>query len=213
MNSQDLINVLATGLEPVPKHASSRRNVLLLLAGVVISLLLLSLIYGLRPDLREASQQLAFWIKLGVPLTNAILGLAIVLALAYPGRRPGVAYWLLSVPVLLLWGWAMWIWLAAEPAQRMELLWGNTWKVCVMNITFLAVPVALASLAVLRHLAPTRPVLTGGLAGWFAGGVGAGVYALHCPEMAAPFLAVWYVLGMLVPTVIMAYVGHRCLRW
>ena len=40
----------------------------------------------------------------------------------------------------------------------------------------------------------------GAAAGWLAGGVGAAAYALHCPEMDAPFLAVWYVLGMCVPT-------------
>lgn len=213
MNSHDLINMLATELQPVPRHAVAKRNTLVLLTGVLVSLILLCLIFGVRQDLPQASQQLAFWIKLGVPLSNALLGLSIVLALAYPGQRPRVAYWLLTLPILCLWGWALWVWTGTTPSLRMGLLWGSTWKVCVMNITLLAVPVAIASLLVLRHLAPTRPILTGALAGWFAGGVGAGVYALHCPEMAAPFLAVWYVLGMLLPTVIMAYLGHRWLRW
>lgn len=213
MNSHDLINMLATGLEPVPRHAVSKRNVLILLAGAVVSLMLLCLIYGLRTDLQAASTQLAFWIKLGVPLSNAIIGLTLVLLLAYPGTRPRLGYALLSLPLLLLWGWAIGTWIETPPALRMDMLWGSTWKVCVLNITFLAVPVGIASLIVLRHMAPTRPILAGAIAGWFAGGVGAGVYALHCPEMAAPFLAVWYVLGMLVPTVIMAFVGHRWLRW
>jgi hypothetical protein len=39
------------------------------------------------------------------------------------------------------------------------------------------------------------------------------VYALHCPELAAPFLAIWYLLGMLIPTAIGAWLGPRPLRW
>jgi hypothetical protein len=43
--------------------------------------------------------------------------------------------------------------------------------------------------------------------------VGATVYCLHCPEMAAPFVSVWYLLGMLIPAVVGAACGRRVLRW
>jgi hypothetical protein len=46
-----------------------------------------------------------------------------------------------------------------------------------------------------------------------AGGAGAAVYALHCPELQAPFLAVWYVLGMAIPVAAGALLGPRLLRW
>lgn len=36
---------------------------------------------------------------------------------------------------------------------------------------------------------------------------------LHCTEMQAPFLAVWYVLGILIPTGAGALLGSRLLRW
>jgi hypothetical protein len=39
------------------------------------------------------------------------------------------------------------------------------------------------------------------------------VYALHCPELAAPFLAVWYVLGMAIPVLVGAALGRWLLRW
>jgi len=39
------------------------------------------------------------------------------------------------------------------------------------------------------------------------------VYALHCPEMAAPFLFIWNGLGMLAPAAIGAAMGPRLLRW
>jgi hypothetical protein len=39
------------------------------------------------------------------------------------------------------------------------------------------------------------------------------VYALHCPEMAAPFIGIWYLLGMLIPAAVGAAIGARALRW
>ncbi|HWT72548.1 MAG TPA: NrsF family protein, partial [Oxalicibacterium sp.] len=38
-------------------------------------------------------------------------------------------------------------------------------------------------------------------------------YCLHCPELAAPFVGFWYVLGMLIPTAAGALLGPRVLRW
>ena len=53
----------------------------------------------------------------------------------------------------------------------------------------------------------------GAAAGALAGGVGAAVYALHCPELSAPFIAVWYVSGIAVPVLVGALLGRRLLRW
>jgi len=39
------------------------------------------------------------------------------------------------------------------------------------------------------------------------------VYAFHCPELALPFLAIWYVAGMALPVVAGALLGPRVLRW
>ena len=65
----------------------------------------------------------------------------------------------------------------------------------------------------MKGLAPTRPALAGAASGLLAGALGALVYALHCPEMAAPFLGIWYLLGMLIPAVVGAMVGPLLLRW
>jgi hypothetical protein len=65
----------------------------------------------------------------------------------------------------------------------------------------------------LRQLAPTRLTLAGALAGLFAGGAGAFVYAFHCPETAAPFVALWYSAGILLTAGLGALLGPRLLRW
>jgi hypothetical protein len=213
MKTDELIEMLATGVEPVAQHANEKALGQALLAGAFISLLLLITIYGIRPDLSSVSTSFAFWMKLGVPLSSALMALVFVIRLSRPGRSGHAAYWLLPLPVAVLWLWAIASWLGTDASQHADMIWGKTWRVCIMNITLLAVPVGALTLLTLRNLAPTRPALTGALAGWLAGSSGASIYALHCPEMAAPFLAIWYVLGMLVPTAIMAYVGHRSLRW
>ena len=213
MKTDDLINMLSTGVEPIQHHTNEKRIIQALLAGAAISFLLLIAIYGIRPDLRAVSTSFAFWMKLGVPLTSAIMALMFVITLSYPGKFPKLDYWVLSLPVVALWIWAISTWVSADASHHADMVWGNTWRVCILNITFLAMPVGALTWLALRSLAPTQPVLTGAIAGWLAGSTGASIYALHCPETAAPFLAVWYVLGMLVPTAIMAYVGHRSLRW
>jgi hypothetical protein len=76
-----------------------------------------------------------------------------------------------------------------------------------------AVPLFIAFLWVLRDLAPTRLRLAGAAAGFAAGSLGALVYSFHCPELAAPFLATWYLLGMLIPTSLGAWLGPRLMRW
>jgi len=65
----------------------------------------------------------------------------------------------------------------------------------------------------IRGLAPTRLRLAGAAAGLLSGAVGALVYCLHCPELEAPFLGFWYLLGMLIPTAVGALLGPRLLRW
>ena len=70
-------------------------------------------------------------------------------------------------------------------------------------------PALAACLWALKGAAPTRLAWSGAGAGLLAGALGTLVYALHCPEMAAPFLAVWYLLGMAIPTAVMAYPVSR----
>jgi hypothetical protein len=111
--------------------------------------------------------------------------------------------WLLSAYALL----------GAPPSERVELVMGSTWEYCLYYVPTLSVPVLVATLWAMRGLAPTRLSLAGAAAGLLAGAIGALIYALHCPEMEAPFIGVWYVAGMLIPTVAGALLGPIVLRW
>jgi hypothetical protein len=111
--------------------------------------------------------------------------------------------WLLAIVALT----------GAEPAFRSQLVWGSSWRVCPFNIALLSLPAFVASLWALKQLAPTRLRLAGGASGLVAGSLGALVYGLYCSEFAAPFLGVWYVIGVLIPTLVGIAIGPKVLRW
>jgi hypothetical protein len=119
----------------------------------------------------------------------------------------------MAAPVLMLWLLAVSVWLAAAPTQRAELIFGATWKTCPFNIALISVPLFAATLWVVKGLAPTRLALGGAGAGLLAGALSALVYALHCPESTAPFIAIWYSLGIAIPALAGALLGPRILRW
>jgi hypothetical protein len=119
----------------------------------------------------------------------------------------------IPVAVIAMWVLAVMTLAAASPQDRARLILGATAVVCPFLITLVAAPLFAALLVVMRSLAPTRLRWAGAASGFAAGSIGALVYTLHCPELAAPFLGIWYLLGMLIPTAIGAWLGPRLLRW
>lgn len=213
MKTDELISMLATGAAPVPAHAASRRLALALGAGFPVAALLMALIYGMRADLAQAASEWVFMMKLAFAGSLALAGFVATERLARPGMRLGGVWWAFLVPVLLLWLVAATVLLGAAPAQRADLIFGDTWKTCPFNIALISLPLFAAELWAMKGLAPTRPALAGASAGCLAGALGTLVYALHCPETGAPFVAVWYVLGIAIPTLAGLVLGPRVLRW
>jgi hypothetical protein len=213
MRTEELINRLALDCTPVPHDSGLRRVVLAAGAGGVGALLLMAVTLEFRPDLLAATGLLMFWGKLAFTGWIAVASLLVVRTLSVPGEPPGRAPLALAVPPLAMWGAGAAALATASPDQRAGLLLGDTWAVCPFLIAMLAVPVFLAIVWAMRGLAPTRLRLAGAAVGLFAGATGALVYSLHCPEMAAPFVGTWYLLGMLIPAVAGAALGPRLLRW
>lgn len=213
MNTDDLIGLLAMQAQPVQRRAARRQLALALVAALPFSIAIMALGYGLRPGLLESLGGTMAWVKILLPAWIGLGGLVAVQRLARPGVRVRGAWAGIAAPLLLLWAIGAVVWSSAPASARPELLWGTTWRTCVFNIALIALPVFVAAILALRNLAPTRPSLAGAAAGAMAGGAGAAVYALHCPELGAPFLAVWYVLGMAVPVGVGALLGPRLLRW
>lgn len=213
MRTDELIQLLATDAQPAPSQSIERRLARAALAGLAGAGVLLAWKFGVRPDLVQALALPMFWGKLSFAGALAVAGLALLRRLARPGLAAGrTARWL-ALPLLAVWGMALVALLQAAPGERMPLLLGQTWRTCPFNIALLSAPAFAASFWALRGGAPTRLAWTGAGAGVLAGALATLVYALHCPEMASPFLAVWYVAGIAIPTALGALAGPRWLRW
>ncbi|MBK6568949.1 NrsF family protein [Candidatus Aalborgicola defluviihabitans] len=213
MKTDDLISLLATGAAPVPTHSVGRRFALALGLGIVGAVLLLVLTHGLRADLAQAMGELIFWVKMAFAGVLALAAYIATERLARPGMRVGGAWAALAAPVLLLWLVAALVLLGADPEQRAGLILGATWNTCPFSIALISLPLFVATFWVMKGLAPTRPAWAGASAGLLAGALAALVYALHCPESGAPFIGIWYVVGIAIPAAVGALLGPRTLRW
>ena len=213
MKTDELIAMLATIAAPVEAGALGRRYVLALGAGLAFAVLLMAVVLGVRPDLPEATRLPMFWVKVALPLSLLAIAIAGAVRLARPGVAIGRVPAALPIPVAAIWTLAATALVAADPGQRIAMLLGDSWSVCPLNIAMLSMPVFAGVFWAMRGLAPTRLVLAGAFSGLLAGSAGALVYCLHCPEMAAPFIGTWYLLGMAIPAVAGALLGPRLLRW
>lgn len=213
MKTDDLIVLLSTGLEPVQTGAARQRLGWAILGGLAGGLLVMMALYGPRKDIAEAVWLPMFWFKLAFPLAIALPALVLTARLGHPGMRLGRAWLALPLPWLALSALALLALFNAAPEARAGLVLGSTWASCALNIALVSLPSFVGLFWAMKGLAPTRPELAGACAGLLAASLGTMVYALHCPEMQAPFLAVWYALGMLLPAVAGGLLGTKVLRW
>jgi len=211
--NEALISRLAGEVAPVARHGLARRLAAGLGPGLLTSVLLVLLVLGPRADLGAAVLHASFWIKLAYCASLALLGSLAVARLARPDALSlGWLAWL-ALPVLLLAGLGGLQLADAAPGQR-PLLWlGSSWRVCPLLVLALALPVLGGLLLGLRWLAPTRLVATGAAAGLASGGWAAVLYGFHCPEVSAPFVLLWYSLGMALACGLGAALGPGLLRW
>jgi hypothetical protein len=168
---------------------------------------------GLRPDLANALASPRFVLKPVLTLILFIAAVAVLLRLARPGadfhrRSRG----LLVAPLILL--VAVVVELVRQPqAQWAAYAVGTNRFWCLTMIPLLALVPLACTLHALRQAAPTRPRITGAVAGLAAGALAATFYALHCPDDSPLFVAIWYVLALGVVTAVGALGGSRLLRW
>ena len=213
MNTDELVTLLASRAEALDPRAPARRYGVAVALGAVAAILLTAALLGLRRSLVDDLAVPMFWAKELFCLALAGAGVLVVRRLARPGAKLGLAPLAMVLPVLALWLLAGYVLYTAEPGARAQLVLGHTASVCPFLIALVAAPLFAAFMWSLRDLAPTRLRLAGAAGGFAAGAMGALVYSLHCPELAAPFVGIWYVLGILVPTLVGTWLGPRLLRW
>jgi hypothetical protein len=213
MKTDELIDLLSTDVEPVPRSRVPRMiGIAVVLAGAT-ALALILFTYGIRNDLDSAGALAAMLLKLAFALVIAIPAAIYLMRLARPGGERNIPLPWLGLPFGAIVLVAL-INLALAPMSHWDdLVAGRDWLECLVSIPIIAiVPFAVLVWAV-RQMAPTDLTRTGALVGLVAGGLSAAGYALHCVDDSVPFVALWYSATIALCTLAGAKLGPRLLRW
>ena len=212
MRTDDLIADLSGRLEPVRYGALMRMLILAVLLGLVASTILMLSVLGLRHDIASAMMSFGMWTKLVYTFTIALVGFWLVERAGTPGADMAPPARILALPVLAIALLAA-AQLLAPGADMPRLILGHSSRVCAVRVILTALPTLAATFWALRRMAPTRLTLAGIGAGLFAGAAGAFVYSFHCTESSAPFIGIWYSLGIILTAGIGGFLGRSLLRW
>lgn len=208
-----LVDHLVADLKPVAAPRIGHRLALGLGPGIIISVALVGLFLGYRPDMATASLTPIFWIKLLYVAGIGAVSLWAVGRLSRPGARTGDAIMWLPLPILVMATLAAIALIASPAAARPHLIMGFSARVAPWRILAASIPPLVGLTWAMRGLAPTRLVFAGTMAGVAAGGFGAASYAMHCSESATPFILIWYTMGVVACGLLGALMGPRFLRW
>ena len=212
MRTDDLIAQLASGLEPVKRGSVTRLLMGALVVGLACSALVMLTVLGPRHQLDAALAHHGVWAKLAYSFAIAAIGFWLVERAGRPGAGMTRPVLVLALPLLAITLLAA-LQMSAPGADIPLLVMGHSSRVCAFFVILTALPTLAATFWALRRLAPTRLTLAGAGAGLLAGAAGAFVYCFHCNEEAAPFIAIWYTLGIGVTAALGALLGRHVLRW
>ncbi len=213
MRTEDLIGLLSSGEVAVDRRVAVRGYSVSVGWGAFGAVLLMAVFLGVRPDLAQAVSLPMFWVKAGFALVLSAFAVVMAFRLSVPGRAAGRAVWGIFAAIAVIWIMGAMSYAMADPAARPEMLLGQTWRRCPLLIAGLSLPAFGAGTWAMRSLAPPNLRRAGAALGFASGAIAAAAYSLHCPELSAAFIAVWYVAGILIPTTVGALAGPRLLRW
>jgi len=208
-----LIRSLAADIRPVPRHAVGRRLAVGIAGGAIVTVGVIILGFGIRPDIALAMRGYSFWMKWAYTISLAIGALVMAGRLALPETVRRRRLWLPTIPMTLLALLAGLEMAHAPPADWLTMWLGQSWMKCPWLVLMLSAPIFIGLLWSFRRLAPTRLRAAGTSAGFASGACAATLYCLHCPEVSALFILTWYTLGIGLAAAIGALVGPRRLRW
>lgn len=211
MKTDQLIDMLARGVEPAERPRWARKLALTLVVGFGAGALIVALWFGVRPDIGVARMPVMMKALFSAAAAAAILPIAV--QLMQPGRplgwRIGAVIGFIAIAAL-----ATCVALIGEAPERRMTAWlGGGFPWCLVLVPILAAPTATLLVWLMRAFAPTRLTLMGAAIGALSGGVGAIAYSMYCPIDSVAFVTTWYVVAIALCAAIGAVVGARLLRW
>ncbi len=183
-----------------------------LLAAAPFSVAMFFAELGVRPDAMTAMRNPFFDLKFLVTLAMAISAMAVSLHLSRPEASVNGWAWLLLIPAGLLVAGIGSEMMMPQRLPVMTRLIGDNSRICMTAIPLMSLPLLAAALIGLRHGAPSRPAVTGAIAGLLSAGLAATLYASHCTDDSPLFVATWYTIATALVTAIGALAGSKVLK-
>ena len=212
MKTSDLITALVEDRASGPPFSGLRLSALGIV-GLALSLAIFGLFLGVRADFRDAVRDPHVLLK----FVFAASLVAALLPVAIAATRPEARLWpllrLVAVPLAVLFCGIAFQLLTSPPDFWISGMIGRYPVACLRNIPALVIGPLAVLVMMLRAGAPTKPVLAGAVSGALAGGVGAFIYALHCPDDSALFVALWYSLAIGSVSLLGAVAARLAARW
>lgn len=212
MKTDDLIRLIAAD-HAAPQPDLRIRLILGAITGAAVAIGALILYHGVRPDIAGILGNWRLLLKFAVALGLAATGATLAMRVAQPFEASG-RVWLMLIPAPLLLAAACLYELAVTPPELwMRQAMGLHPLACLISIPLISTLPLAGVLWALRDGAPAIPAQAGAAGGAMAAGLGAAVYALHCPDDSPLFLAIWYVLAAALVIIAGRASGARLLRW
>lgn len=212
MKTNDLITALAADgrARPTPMGMAWLAA---LVGAAIIAAAVFFMTIGPRPDFAAALGTVRFVLKFVVTLSLAAGAFLLLERLTRPGAST-TAQWiaLLVAPAVL--AAAVGAEFLLQPQEQWSMLaTGKNNLVCLTYIPLIGIGPLAAIVLALRRGAPTRPGLSGAIAGLVAGGMAATFYAAHCPDDSPFFVATWYSIAVGMLAILGAIAGRIFARW
>ncbi len=212
MKTDDLIKALAADA-PMRQWPLAPVFAVALLAGLGVAIAFFQYRLGVRGNALDSLGTVRFPFKFVVTLSLALPAIYATYRLSRPNGELGKIWVaLLVAPVLLAAGVALE--LINVPAELWKTrLIGHNSSPCMYLIPLMALGPLAAMIAVLRYGAVTQPRLAALVAGLAAAGIGATLYASHCPDDSPLFVATWYTIATGIVVLVSQLVAPRVVRW
>lgn len=181
--------------------------------GCVLSAIILATVIGIRTDLWEALHSIRVIFKISLTMLFFALSYRLVANIGKPGVRLRRYVTMLVIPAGLILAGVL-LELLVVPVDLLgESLVGRFPYACLLYIPILSLAPLILFFIALRRGAPDHAGWAGAAAGLAAGGLGAAIYAWHCPDDSPLFLATWYVVAIAFVTICGFLAGKRMLAW
>jgi hypothetical protein len=213
MNTDRLIDMLSTNLEPVKGGQLGKTLAWAIVIGLVAAFGVMLACFGIRSDLVAGNHSGALALKIVFALSLVGTGAAFLIKSMVPGRQEGHRFALIFLPFFAASGAVIEIVVRRPALASGGMIEGAAALLCLFCIPFLAIiPFALLIWA-LRKGAPTDLRRSGAVAGLVAGAIGAIVYSFSCPSDSWLFVFLGYTAAVALCSIVGAQVGPRLLRW